>query len=382
MPWKEIKPMDQKIKLIADWNSQCFSKTDLSKKFNVSRKTVHKWIIRYNQFGIYGLNELKREPFSKPNATKPSIVKKIIDCKLEYPKRGPKKIYHILNRKYPQTIWPNPSTIGYWLKKNNLVIERKKIKRVPKYNNYFLNCLEPNDVWSIDYKGQFFTKNNKVCYPFTITDNFSRYLIKCQALDGPKYVQTKKVLELAFREYGLPKAIRSDNGTPFAAKTVAGLSRLSIWFIQLGILPERIEKGKPQQNARHERLHKTLKYEVLDINSKNLKDQQKRFDNFQLQYNFFRPHEALGQKVPSDFFKMSSSSFPKRIPKPFYDYGFIIRKVRDGKIYFNGKNYFLTKLLSKQSIALKQLDDHIWDIYFYFFPIASLNLRKNKIFSK
>jgi transposase InsO family protein len=383
MPWKEIKPMDQKLQLIADWNSQNFSKTDLSKKYALSRKTVYKWILRYIKLGIDGLKDQSKEPFCKPNSTKKHIIQKIIDCKLEHPKRGPKKIFHILLKKYPDIELPAPSTIGYWLKKNNLVIERRKIKRVPPYNNHFAQCLEPNDSWSIDYKGQFYTQNKRVCYPFTISDNYSRYLLKCQCLPGPRYDETKAVLEQAFREYGIPRAIRSDNGTPFASKSVAGLSRLSIWFIQHGIIPERIEKGCPQQNGRHERMHKTLKYETLDTVAKNLKEHQERFYRFQIDYNYYRPHEALEQKTPIEFYKKSSSLYVEKTRKPFYDYDFVVRQVRqNGEIKFKGNIYFLTSLLNGHPIGLKQIDEDNWDIYFYFFPIASLNLRKNKIFSK
>jgi len=375
--------MDQKLQLIADYNSKNFSKTDLSKKYDVSRKTVHKWISRYKKLSIDGLKDQSREPHSKPNSTKTHIVKKIVDCKLEHPKRGPKKIFYILLKKYPEIDLPAPSTIGYWLKKNNLVIDRKKIKRVPPYNNHFAECLAPNDSWSIDYKGQFYTQNKRVCYPLTISDNFSRYLLKCQCLPGPRYDETKTVFEQVFREYGIPRSIRSDNGTPFASKSIAGLSRLSIWFIQLGIIPERIEKGCPQQNGRHERMHKTLKYETLDLVAKNMKEQQECFDRFQIDYNYYRPHEALDQKTPSDFYQKSSKNYVEKLRKPTYDYDFTVRQVRNnGEIQFNGKYYFLTNLLDDQPVGLKQIDEDSWDIYYSFFPIASLNLRKNKIFTK
>jgi transposase InsO family protein len=383
MPWKEIKPMDQKLLLIADWNSQNFSKTDLSKKYDLSRKTVYKWILRYTKFGIDGLKDQSKEPIYKPHSTKPHVIKKILDCKLEHPKRGPKKIFHILLKKYPNIELPAPSTIGYWLKKNNLVIERRKIKRVPSYNNHFVECLAPNDSWSIDYKGQFHTQNKRVCYPLTISDNFSRYLLECQCLLGPRHDETKAVLERVFREYGIPRSIRSDNGTPFASKSIAGLSRLSVWFIQLGITPERIEKGCPEQNGRHERMHKTLKYETLDTIAKNMKEQQEHFDRFKIDYNHYRPHEALGQKTPIDYYQKSSRHYVEKIRKPIYDYNFAVRQVRNnGEIQFNGKYYFLTNLLDDQPVGLKQIDEDNWDIYYSFFPIGTLNLRKNKIFSK
>jgi transposase InsO family protein len=383
MPWMEIKPMDQKIQLIADWNSNHFSKTDLSKKYTVSRKTVHKWITRYYTQGIDGLKEQTREPHSKPRATTIKIIERIIKYKKEHLKRGPKKIYHQLKRQYPEVEWPVPSTIGYWLKKYNLVNERRKIRRVPEYNNYFTQCVKPNDVWSIDYKGQFFTKDNRKCYPLTISDNFSRYLLECQGLYGPRYKETKDILEQTFREYGLPYALRSDNGTPFAGKSICGLSRLSVWLIQHGVIPERIEKGCPQQNGRHERMHRTLKYEVLDTIGKNIKEQQKYFKTFKFDYNYERPHESLDNKTPSDVYKKSLRIYKEQIEKPEYDYGYIVRQVHiHGDMRFNGQRYFLTELLRGQLVGLKQIDEDSLDIYYYFHPIASLNLKKNKILNK
>jgi len=383
MPWKKIEPMDQKVQIIANWKTNNFNKTDLSKKYDISRKTVTKWIKRYETQGIDGLKDQSRAPINRPHATPKEIVKRIVDHKLNNRKRGPRKIYSQLIKKHPQIDWPVPSTIGYWLKKHGLVTVRKKRKRVPPYNEPFIDCQSPNDVWSADYKGQFFTKNNRVCYPLTISDNYSRYLIKCHGLPGPRYRETRDIFERAFRKYGLPDAIRTDNGTPFASKSVAGLTRLSIWWIQLGVTPERIEKGCPQQNGRHERMHRTLKYETLDTKAKNMKEQQQRFDFFQIDYNNDRPHEALNQNTPSDYYQKSYRPYVEKPKKPVYDYDFTVRQVRNnGEIRFKGQMYFLTNLLDDQPIGLKQIDEDSWNIYYYFYPIATLNVKKNKIFSK
>ena len=382
MPWKRIGPMDQKVQLIADWQTKNYSKTDLSKKFHVSRKTVNKWIQRYDQQGIEGLKDQSREPKQKPHATARNVVEKIVSYKLRHPKRGPKKIYHQLMKKQPDVKWPVPSTIGYWLKKYNLVNPRKKRKRVAPYNQPFIDCQSPNEVWSVDYKGQFYTQDSKVCYPLTISDNFSRYILKCKGLPGPRYRETQQVFEQVFQEYGLPDAIRSDNGIPFAGTGIAGLSRLSIWWIQLGIIPERIEKGNPQQNGRHERMHRTLKYETLDTKAKNLKEQQNRFDLFQIDFNNHRPHEALGQKTPSEYYRKSNRPYIAKPPKPVYDYDLKVRQVKSrGAIKFKNNLYYLTELLYGQPVGLKPTDEDNWDIYYYSHPIATLNLRKNKIFS-
>lgn len=380
MPWKKIEPMDQKIQLVANWQSKNFTKTDLSKKYGISRKTVDKWLRRYNVQGIDGLKDQSRAPVHRPRATSETIIKRIVEHKLKNSKRGPKKIYSQLKRKHPDINWPVPSTIGYWLNKHGLVKPRKKRLRVPPYNEPFIGCKSSNDVWSADYKGQFSTRDRYVCYPLTISDNFSRYLIRCQGLPGPRYRETRDVFRSAFREYGLPDAIRVDNGVPFAGKSVAGLSRLSVWWIQLGIIPERIEKGCPEQNGRHERMHRTLKYETLDTKAKNMKEQQQRFDLFQIDYNNDRPHESLNQNPPSDYYQKSRRPYVEKSQKPNYDYNFSVRQVRNnGEIRFKGRLYFLTNLLDDQPVGLKQIDNDRWNIYYYFFHIATLDLRKNKI---
>lgn len=383
MPWKRTDPMDQKVQLIADWQSQNFSKTDLSKKYAISRKTVGKWISRYQKEGIDGLKDKSKEPIHKPHSTSNEIVERIINHKLKHPKRGPKKVYYQLKKKHPEIKWPVPSTIGYWLKKHGLVVPRRRRRLVPPYNEPFLECQLPNEVWSIDYKGQFSTRDEIMCYPLTITDNYSRYLIKCKGLKGPRYRDTRNELEQSFRQYGLPDAIRSDNGNPFSSNSIAGLSRLSIWWIQLGIIPERIKKGCPQENGRHERMHRTLKYETLDTKANNMKEQQHRFDFFKEDFNNDRPHEALDQNVPKDYYQRSNRPYVEKPKKPDYDYDFDVRQVRNnGEIRFKGQLYFLTNLLDDQPVGLKQIDDDNWDIYYSFFPIGTLNLRKNKIITK
>ena len=206
MPWKEINPMGQKIQMIADWQTEQFDITDLSYKYKISRKTVYKWITRYAKEGADGLRDRSRRPYSNPNQTPKEIVDLIINEKHKNEKRGPKKIYYQLKRRYPQLDIPVPSTIEYWLRKYNLVKSRKRRMRVQPYTEPFISCKSPNDVWSADFKGQFYTKDKRVCYPLTISDNYSRYLLKCVGLSSPRHDWTKAVFEVAFREYGLPTA--------------------------------------------------------------------------------------------------------------------------------------------------------------------------------
>ena len=380
MPWKIMGAMDQKIQLIADWQSQYFNVTDLSQKYGISRNTVYKWLNRYQKFGIDGLQEQSRAPLYSPNQTNDDIVKLIVAEKLKNRNRGPKKIFSRLKTSYPHIDVPAPSTIGEWLKKYGLVKKRKRRLQVPPYTEPFYACQTPNAVWSADYKGQFYTRNGRVCYPLTISDNYSRYLLKCHGLPGPRYNETKAVFEAAFKEYGLPDAIRIDNGTPFASRGAGGLSRLSIWWIQLGIIPERIDKGCPQQNGRHERMHRTLKEETLHPVGRNMKEQQERFDWFRFDYNNCRPHEALGQQTPDSHYRKSTRLYVEKPAIPEYNFNYVVRHVRSsGDIKFHGQSYFLTELLSGQPIGLKETADGQWTIFYSFQPIGTLDLRKNKV---
>ena len=380
MPWKIINTMDQKIQLIADWQSQNFSLTDLSQKYGISRPTVYKLVERYDEFGIEGLKEQSRAPKNCPHRTPKEILSLIIQEKLKNRNRGPRKIRAQLKRQHPELDFPAISTVSYWLKKEGLVDERKKRLHVPPYAQPFYKCQAPNDVWSIDYKGQFYMKNGHVCYPLTVSDNFSRFLLGCKALAGPRYDPTRRCLELIFREYGLPCAIRSDNGIPFASKCIGGLSRLSVWFIQQGILPERIKKGCPQENGRHERMHRTLKKDALNPKAKNNKEQQKKFDIFRYDFNNYRPHESLNDQVPNDYYKKSNRPYVERPHPPEYGYDYKVRQVRQGgDIKFMGRIFFITESLAGQPIGLKEIADGIWQLQYSFYVFGSVDLRKNKI---
>lgn len=383
MPWKTVKPMDQKIRLLSDWQAGQCSKTDLSHKYDVSRPTINKWLMRYEHEGIDGLKERSRAPQHCPHKTSDEIISMIISRKLTNIKRGPKKVIAQLRKEYPELSWPAPSTAGDWLKKLNLVRKKKKRLCVAPYTKPFAQCTKPNAVWSADYKGQFYTQDGKICYPLTISDNHSRYLLKCQGLVGPRYHQTKAVFRAVFKEYGLPNAIKTDNGIPFASTSIGGLSHLSIWWILLGIVPERIDKGCPQQNGRHERMHRTLKEEALNPVAQTLEKQQLAFESFRISYNTDRPHESLNQQCPSDYYQPSTLPYRKKLGKPRYDSIITVRQAcRNGHFMFKNHDFFLSKLLADQPIGLKEVADGYWTIYFSFQPIGTIDMRKKRVLNK
>ena len=374
MPWKETCAMDQRVQLIGDWIKDEFSITELSELYGVSRTTIYKWIARYEEHGMDGLKELSRAPLHHPNATSLAIVSKIIEMKTLHQRFGPKKIIARLQMQHPDTRWPAVSTAGDILKKQGLVQPRKKKRRVPPYTEPFLGCDKPNAAWSADFKGHFHTEDGRLCHPLTISDNYSRYLLQCRGLRRPTHEQTQPWFEWTFREYGLPDAIRTDNGAPFASLSLGGLSRLSVWFIKLGIIPERINPGHPEQNPRHERMHRTLKEAVVIPPKSNIYEQQQAFENFKYEFNYERPHEALGQKTPSSLYQPSNRPYPSRIPQVEYDGDVAVKKIKhSGEMYWKGKWVYVSQALAEEYIALEQIDDCLWKVLFSFFPLGILN---------
>ena len=374
MPWKETCAMDQRVRMIGDWLSEEYSITELSQTYDISRKTIYKWIERYEMEGPAGLEERSRAPVGHPNAIPSEVVEKIIAAKLCHQKWGPKKVIAWLRVQHPGEQWPAVSTSGEILKREGLVRPRKKKRRTPPYTEPFNKCEEPNQVWSADFKGQFRTGDAKLCYPLTITDNSSRYLLECRGLSRPTFEQTQPWFEWTFREYGLPEAIRTDNGAPFASVGLGGLSRLSIWFIKLGIRPERIEPGHPEQNGRHERMHRSLKESIASPPRSTLQMQQGAFNEFTYEYNFQRPHEALGQKAPASVYKPSVRPYPARVPEVEYGHGIEVRQVRhSGEIKWRGKLVYVSETLVGEPVGLQQKEEHLWVVQFGFHPLGVLD---------
>jgi transposase InsO family protein len=374
MPWKEISPMDQKIQMIGDYLSEEYSISQLSKMYEVSRKTVYKWIGRYQTEGPPGLEERLKAPRTHPNATPLAVAREVVAVKLRHQRWGPKKILAWLEGHRPGELWPAASTVGEILKKEGLVKPRRKKHRTPPYSERLGKWERPNEVWSADFKGQFRTADGKLCYPLTIIDNSSRYVLLCRGLNRPTFEEAQPWFEWVFLEYGLPEAIRTDNGAPFASVGLGALTRLSIWLIKLGIRPERIEPGHPEQNGRQERMHRSLKEAVAKPPRSDIKEQQKAFDQFIQEYNFERPHEALGQKTPAAYYRPSLRPYPVRIPKIGYPGDVIVRQVRhNGEIRWKGELIYLSQALAGESVALKQKEEHLWEVRFSFHLLGVLN---------
>ncbi len=372
--------MDQKIQMIGDYLSKEYTITQLSEMYEVSRKAIYKWLGRYQVEGTSGLLEQSRAPLSHPNATPLAVAREIVAAKLRHRGWGPKKVVAWLEGHHPEKEWPAISTAGDILRREGLVKSRRKKRRTPPYTEPFNECNRPNAVWSADFKGQFRTGDGKLCYPLTISDNYSRYLLSCRGLNRPTLEETKPWLEKVFQEYGLPEAIRTDNGAPFASVGLGGLSQLSVWFIKLGIKPERIELGHPEQNGRHERMHRSLKEATANPPKGDFEEQQKAFGEFAPEYNGERPHEALGMKTPASLYQPSLRPYPVKIPEIAYHGDFIVRHVRhNGEIRWNGEFIYVSEALAGEPVALKQKDEHLWEIRFSSYPLGVLNELTMKI---
>jgi len=271
---------------------------------------------------------------------------------------------------------PKPSTITAILRRHGLTLTRKPRQRVPAFTQPFASCNGPNDTWCVDFKGEFKTRDGWYCYPLTATDGYSRFILGCKGLTSTAHCGAKPVFHRLFKEYGLPRIIRSDNGVPFATTAIGRLSRLSIWWIRLGIYPELIELGHPEQNGRHERMHKTLKQETTRPPAATIRGQQKRFDRFRREFNEERPHEALGQNTPASRYEPSPREFPSRLPPIEYPAHFEQRLMsRNGGFRWASKRVPLSHLLEGQYIGLEEVGDGIWDVYFSHVRLGQMDER-------
>lgn len=384
MSWKEADNMSEKVKFISSYLEEEESFSELCEIFSISRKTGYKWVKRYEDEGVAGLYEQSRARHYHPNATPEHIVEKILKVRCRHPTWGPKKLNVILSRQNPGTRFPAESTIGEILKRNNMIKARRQRKHSSPHREPLREYAHPNSVWCADFKGDF-PVDGKRCRPLTISDGYSRYLLSCKALKSSCHGPSSSVFKAAFREFGLPEAIRTDNGSPFSTVAPAGLSRLAIWWIRLGIVPERIMPARPDQNGRHERMHRTLKAETARPPRSSFRAQQRAFDNFRKEYNEVRPHEALDQGVPASLYEPSLRPYPRKLPQIEYPDFYQVQKVYpNGVISFNGVQWYVSAAVRGEWLGLEQVSDDRWKVYFgkLLLGIADLRNAKKKRYRK
>ncbi len=380
MPWSQTSPMDQRTQFIADYLREVFTITELCDLYSVSRKTGYKWIDRYLRSGPAGLEERSRRPRLSPNATAEEIVQAFLEARRRHPSWGAKKLLTIVHQRHPRWDLPGRSTVCDILSRNGMVAKPRQRRRLGHPGKPSSSILAPNDVWCADFKGQFKTGDGIYCYPLTVTDGFSRYLLECQALYSTAVAGAKPVFTRLFKEYGLPTRIRTDNGVPFATNTLARLSALSAWWVRLGVRPELIEPGKPQQNGRHERMHKTLKAEATRPAAGNLAAQQRKFNRFRAEYNKDRPHEALDQQTPASVYVPSSRAMPTKLPPLEYPDRFELRYVSaNGGIRWNSDWVNVSIVCAGEYVGLEEIDDGLWNVYFGSLKLGRLHERHMRI---
>jgi len=357
MPWKETCAMNERRLFIEAWLEHDSDLSHLCQRFNIARKTGYKWIDRFRAEGLPGLIDRSRARLTQNHRAPEAVVEKILDLKSRHPDWGPVTIESNLYRQDPDFDWPASSTVGEILKRHGLVKSRRKRPKVPPQTQPLAHATGPHEVWSADFKGQFVLGDGQICYPLTLSDNYSRMLICCQGLHGPRLKPTMKLYERSFRDYGLPRRIRTDNGIPFAMVTLGGLTPLTVWLIKLGVIPERIDLGCPQQNGRHERMHRTLKAATASPPKGNLSAQQRAFNRFRREYNEERTHQSLGKGVcPIDRHQPSPRPYPNQLQAIEYPDHLTMRKVKcGGYIKLNGHPYYITRQLVGEYIGLEPI---------------------------
>jgi transposase InsO family protein len=380
MPWKASSAMEEKLRFVFEYQRDGLSMVELCEQFGISRETGYVWLRRYRERGWQGLLEMNRAAHRHPNRTATEIEDRVLTLREAHMRWGPRKLKRVLQKEEPARVWPATSTIGEMVKRAGLVVPRKKRRKTPPYTEPLAHAVEANRVWCADFKGWWRTQDGTRIDPLTITDAWSRYLLRCQAVEKTDTERVRAIFEAAFREYGLPQAIRTDNGPPFASTAIAGLSRLAVWWIKLGIVVERIEPGKPQQNGRHERMHRTLKEEVAAMPARDRWAQQRVMNKFRQEYNEVRPHEALDYQTPAGLYVPSSREYPRRVPEVEYPETMKVCTIKHkGHFRWKQRDVFLSEVLWGERIGLLPVDDRWFTIYFAQVPLAQFDSRLRQV---
>ena len=377
MPWQGVSIVDARMAFVTEYLTGRASMTELAAAYGVSRPTGYYWVHAYERDGPGCLGGGSRRPHRMPRATPPAVVDEVLRARDRHPHWGAGKLRAWLQRQAPDRAWPCRDTIHQLLARTGRVRQRRR-RRGPLAPPPHLRVpTAPNMVWTVDFKGEFRTGDGRLCYPFTLRDGYSRFVLRCTALPSVRGEHTTPQLARAFAEYGLPERIRSDNGPPFGSPTsLARLSRLAVWWLRLGVWPERITPGRPQQNGAHEQFHRVLKRETACPPAASRRAQQRRFETFVTEYNDERPHEALDQMPPATRYTPSRRPLPRDLPAPVYPAAWEVRRVLcGGEIKWGGRPLFLTHVLAGEDVALEPVDDGVWLVRFAALPLALFHER-------
>jgi putative transposase len=365
MPWLETAPMEQRERFVREWQIGLYTMTELCARYDVSRKTGYKWLTRFDECGRQGLQDRSRAPHRCPHRISDTVAQALCEARRQHPSWGPAKLLIWLSSRQPELELPAVSTAGDLLARRGLVKKRRRRRQYRHPGVVPPITTQPNDLWTADFKGHFRTRDGIYCYPLTIADQHTRYLLACHGLLTTKGQGVRPVFDRLFRELGLPSAIRTDNGVPFATTGIHGLSQLNVWWIRLGIQHQRILPAHPQQNGAHERMHRTLKGEAIRPPRYNLSMQQRAFNHFRRVYNDERPHEALEGETPASRYRPSPRSYTGVLPPIEYPGHFIVKRVTSaGTIRFKKRLLFIANSLQQDLVGLEEIDDGIWSLYF------------------
>jgi putative transposase len=369
MPWQECSKMDERLRFVARL-LEGEKMAVLCREFDVSRKTGHKIFNRYKACGLEGLTDRSRRPYRHANRLPWQIETLIVQLKKDFPSWGAPKIREKIRRLHSEISLPAISTVHAVLDRHGLVSKGRRTRYHAKGTG-LCEPSAPNDLWCADYKGEFMLADKRYCYPLTITDSASRYLLCCDALESTREEYAFTVFERVFKDFGMPRTIRTDNGVPFASRTAFfGLSKLSVWWLRLGIRIERIKPGRPQQNGRHERMHLTLKKEATKPAAKNFLQQQAKFDDFIARYNHERPHQALNMQYPGELFTPSTRPYKGlgELEYPFHDRTITVTCC--GRICIGRRKINLSHVFAGQNVGIKEVSDKIWLVSFMYYDLG------------
>jgi transposase InsO family protein len=378
MPWKETCPMDQRVAFMADWLRDEWTMTELATRYGISRKTAYKWVDRYTEDRETGLLERSRAPKVHGRARSDALRARVLALRRQYPHWGPKKLRAVLQDRAAAESWPAASTMGDWLRTAGLSARRRRTRYVVPLSTPLAAAAAPNDVWTADFKGWFRTGDGTRCDPLTVADACSRFVLCCRITEQSQR-GVRPWFERVFREYGVPRALRTDNGAPFASTGPGRLTQLAVWWLKLGIQLDRIDPENPEQNGRHERFHLTLHQETTAPPAPTPRAQQQRFDRLRQEFNVVRPHEALGQRPPARVYVASSRPYPAKVDDPWYDATHQVRRVsQNGRIKWQGEVVFISEAMRREVVGLTETEGGDWLVWFMHVELGRIDRRTRR----